>query len=75
MSTPEFKELINDAYFPEELLKIGEEQLFKEFVTSPAQFTRNALYAFARSSSKWDTPEGKELLQKLNLTKLDMVRK
>lgn len=75
MSTQEFKELINDPYFPAELLKSeGEDRLYAEFKSSPAQFARNALYAFARSVSKWDTPEGQELLQKLNLTKADVVK-
>ena len=72
---PEFKELLNDIYFPKELLESeGEDSLYTEFSTHPAQFTRNLLHASASSTSKWDTPEGREMLQKFNLTKADIIR-
>lgn len=75
-TTPlEFRDLINNVYFPHKLLEsIGEDRLFEQFTENPARFTRNALYASACSNSKWDTPHGRELLQKFDLTKADVIR-
>lgn len=71
----ELKELLNDPFFPTLLLKSeGENRLYEEYSTHPAQFARNLLHASASSHSKWDTPEGRELLQKFNLTKADIIK-
>lgn len=72
----EFQSLINDPRFPQELLA-GEgavDRLREGFLNSPAQFTQNILHAFSRRSQKWDTPEGQHILQKLNMSKEDIVR-
>lgn len=72
---PEFKELLNDPFFPTTLLKSeGEARLYEEYSTHPAQFARNILHASASSTSRWDTPEGREMLQKFQLTKADIIR-
>lgn len=71
----EFTDLLNDPFFPTQLLKNdGESRLYEEFSTHPTQFARNILHASASSHSKWDTPEGREILQKFNLTKADIIR-
>jgi len=72
----EFQELINDEFFPDELLESASvESLYAEFKAYPAQFTRNVLSVYARSrTAKWETPEGQALRKKLNLSKEDLIR-